>query len=627
MLARSPLFGVLPANERTEICAALQWCFVPGGEAVFRPGDPSDALYVVIHGRLRVLWDLDADGTIEAHEAVDDITEGGIVGDVGMLSDDPHETLVLAVRDTELGRLSEDRFWALAEAHPVLGRRLGYNAVQRLQSALKPPIEPEHVNVAVVPADPGAPLRAFAAALADSLGAFHPLLYVNAERFDRELGEKTSLDDVDTWDETDRRVVHWVCEQERRYRFILYEADPTYTAWTRRCVRMADRILIVARASADPSLNEGERLLYAHHDASELVPKELALIHEDTAALPKGTAAWLQRRPAIDRVHHVRLGDPEGFKRLARFLAGRAVGVVLGGGGARGAAQIGAVQALRDAGVAIDVVGGTSAGGGVAAMVALGWDFEEMQIRNRRAFVGMAPFQHFTLPFYSMIRRTRVEEVARYLYGAARIEDLWIPLFCVSCDLVAGRMQIHRKGELWRAVLATTALPGVLPPVLLDGQLLVDGGVMDNNPVGPMRSINRGPVVLIDVGVAEAKMVDPPDLIKLPSAGMALWHRFKRFGKQVRVPTIPEIVVRTMTVSRPSADLMRSADLYVRPEVERYGLTDFASQDQLVAIGYNATMAAIEARANDASFVKRFDLDADWIRSLPRMTLTKKSGG
>jgi predicted acylesterase/phospholipase RssA len=623
VLARCPLFGALTPEERDAVSQTMTWCFVPGGQALLRPGDPSDALYLVVHGRLRVLWDLDGSGAIGALEAIDDMGDGGIVGDVGMLTDEPHRALVVAVRDTEVGRLSRDQLWALVDRHPVLARHLGRNAVRRLRAALSPPIEPDHVNVAIVPASPDAPLAAFAAALAENLGSFHPLRFVDAARFDAELGDGHSLDDVDAWDHTDRRVVHWICEQERRFRFILYQADTTYTAWTRRCVRMADRVLIVARADGEPSLSDGERDLFAHHDASALVPKELVLIHGDEVDLPSGTRAWIERRPSIEVVHHVRLGRPESLRRLARVLAGRAVGVVLGGGGARSAAQIGAVQALSDAGIAVDAVGGTSAGGGIAGMVALGWDFARMQDRYRRAFVGMAPFSHYTLPYYSMIRRTRVEEVGRYLYGEARIEDLWIPLFCVACDLVSGQMRIVRQGELWRAVLATTALPGVLPPVLWDGQLMVDGGVMDNNPVGPMRALNRGPVVLIDVGVADAPMIEPPDLRALPSAAMALWHRFKRFGRAVRVPTIPEILVRTMTVSRPSTDLVGACDLYVRPVVDAYGLTDFVRQDQLVAIGYNATMEAIEAKADDAGFVARFDLDAERIRALPRMEVPR----
>lgn len=618
VLARSPLFGVLPEDTRQTVAGAFEWCYAPGGQAVLGPGDPPEAVFLVVHGRLRVFWDLDASGRVDVSEATSDVSEGGVVGDIGMLSDAPHRGLVVAVRDTELGRLPKDRLWALALQFPELARRLGQHAVQRLQAAFRPPIQVDRVNVALVPVDADAPLRRFASALATELETFDRLLYVNAERFDAELGTGAHDDDVDQWDETDRRVVRWICAQERTHRFILYEADPNWTPWTRRCVRMADRLLIVARAAASPEPTRAEREVFAQH-TNDLVPSELVLLHDDDAPLPSGTLRWLVERPHLKRVHHVKLGSPASLQRLARFLSGRAIGVVLGGGGARNAAQIGAVQALRDAGIPIDLVGGSSAGAGVAAMVALGWDLPTMERQNRRAFVGMAPFSHFSFPYYSMIRRTRVEEVARFLYDGTRIEDLWIEFFCLSCDLVAGKPVVHRQGELWRAVLATTALPGVLPPMLWDGRLLVDGGVFDNNPVAQMRTLTSGPVVTVDVSHVTGHFVDPPGLVQLPANAMALWHRFKPFGRRLRVPTIPEIVVRTMTIGRPDLDIDRASDLYVRPDVGRFGLTDFESQDELVAIGYDAVMSALERRADDPVFLARFGLAAEAIRSLPRM--------
>jgi predicted acylesterase/phospholipase RssA len=196
-------------------------------------------------------------------------------------------------------------------------------------------------------------------------------------------------------------------------------------------------------------------------------------------------------------------------------------------------------------------------------------------------------------------------------------------MFCLSCDLLTGQMVVHRRGPLGTAILATTALPGVLPPVWTEGRLLVDGGVMDNNPVAVMRALNPGPAVLIDVGQAEARLVEPPELPRLPPPLLAAWHRFKWFGKRVRVPTIPEIVVRTITVARPNHDVARLSDLYVRPPVDAYGLTDFRRQDELVVIGYNATLDALEARAGEPGFAKKLGVEADALVGRARMALPK----
>ncbi len=620
--ASAALAGV-PVPIRSELGRAMTFWYLPGGEPLLRPGDRSDAVWVVLHGRVREFWDLDRSGGFERDEAVEDVGQGGLVGSLRLLADAPVEALVVAARDSELGRVSAELFWELAGGCPELVRALAASGLKRVRAGLWGAGTPEISNIAVVPADRDAPLRAFSAALSAALGQVAPLRHVTREVFDTEVGAGAADDDVDAWDETDRRVVAWISDQERRHRLLLYEADLDYSPWTRRVVRMADRVLVVARAAADPALTAGEEALFGAGDTSDMVPKELVLIHPDGTDLPSGTHRWMRRRPQLERVHHVRLGVPSDFGRLARLLTGRAIGVVLGGGGARGTAHIGAVQALRDAGIPVDRVGGTSAGGGIAAQVALGWDVDHMRRANRHAFVTLAPFRRYTVPYHSLVSKAGVEASAIYLYGDATIEDLWTPFFCVSCDLVAGRMVVHERGELVRAILATTALPGVFPPVVWDRQLLVDGGVMDNNPVAVMRGNGPGPVVVIDVGQAEAPMLDER-LAELPSNLEMVIRRFNPFARRYTVPTAIDVVMRTMTVGRPSAHPERDADLYVRPAVERFGMTAFDAQEQMITIGYNATMDALEAKADDADFVARFGLSADGLRELPRMEASRR---
>jgi predicted acylesterase/phospholipase RssA len=184
-------------------------------------------------------------------------------------------------------------------------------------------------------------------------------------------------------------------------------------------------------------------------------------------------------------------------------------------------------------------------------------------------------------------------------------------------------MVVHRRGELMRSILATTALPGILPPVLWDRQLLVDGGIMDNNPVAVMRAQGAGPVVVVDVGQAEASMVDER-LADLPSNLEAVIRRMNPFARKYTVPTAVDVVMRTMTVGRPSSHPERDADLYVRPPVDGWGMTDFGATNAMIAVGYNATMEAIEARADDEAFLTRFGLTAEQLRSLPRMEVGRK---
>ncbi len=593
VLGRAAFFAALPPEVRS---LALSWRFAPGGSAVLVPGQVVPGLLLVVHGRLRITG---PDGLSE------DVGEGGVIGGAELLTGSPAQRRVTAARDTELGLLPAAVVPDLVRRFPEAALALARTAVAAVADGPQAP--PELVNVAVIPIDEAAPLAAFADGLAAALGAERSLSRVSRARFVAELGEEAAGDDVDRWDATDRRIVRWVLAEEARARFVLYEADARPSPWTRRCLRMADRVLLLARAETVAGLREVEAAFAA---APLAVPIDLVLLHSGDGA-PSRTREFLAPRPFVQRVHHVRLGEPESVRRVARVLCRRAVGVVFGGGGARGLAHVGAVTALRTMGVPIDLVGGTSAGGGIAGMVALGWDEATMVARTRDAFVRHRPFRRFTLPYHSLLDPHEVERLARRMFGDARMEDQLVPMFCLSADLVSGQKVVHRDGPVWRAVLATTALPGVLPPVWWDGRLLVDGGVLDNNPVRTMRELHDGPILLFDVGQATPELVSPPDLAQLPSNVVSLWHRLKPWGARVRVPTIAEIVSRTMTMGRPTDGDARHADLYVRPAVDGFGLVDFARHDELVRAGYTATVEAFASRLDDGPLLARLGTSAD----------------
>jgi len=593
----------------------LQWFFVPGQQSVFDVGDAAEAVYVVLYGRIVVRADLDRDGRIASDETVDELGPGDVVGLIGAATGAPHAEQATAARDTELGRLSVDDLWALAAQYPELAQRLAGHAVEQAQTRSQR-LRPTLTNLVLVPASPDAPAEAFGHELATALQALEPVHYVTAAAFDEAVGSAASRDDLGDWDTVDRDVLAWVGELERTHRFILYAADAEPTPWTRRVTRMADRVLLVARASDEP--------IGATPRPAGGPDADLVLLHPADTTLPENTRRWRTARPSLRRVHHVREGHPGDLQRLARLLVGRPICLVLGGGGARGAAQIGAVAALRDAGVPIDAVGGTSAGAGIAAMVAMGWDPETMAARNRHAFLTLAPFRKLALPFHSLLRKVGVEAAARYLFGDTRVEDLWIDWFAVCADLVRGEQVVLGRGEVWRAVLASTALPGVLPPVVHEGRLLVDGGIFDNNPVRVMAAQHPGGVrVLIDVGQAEAELVDPM-LPELPSNLASWWKRLWPFGRRTRVPSLPELLVRTMTVSRDAAAIQRLVHLYVRPPVDLFGLTQFIAQDALVVIGYNATLDVLEELAEDPEACTALGLVPARVRSLERRVLVSR---
>jgi len=378
------------------------------------------------------------------------------------------------------------------------------------------------------------------------------------------------------------RSAEWFNTFEAEHDVVFYRGDAPDSPWTHQCLRQADRVFLLA--SSDRPLPLRPLDMPAFKERATGLP-ELLLLH------PHGRAETLPehfqlRSGLFDSHHHVRAGRADDIHRLARFISGRAVGLVLAGGGARGFAHIGVIKALMEAGVPFDNLGGTSMGAIIAAGLALEWGIEELTERMREAFVNQNPLSDYTFPLIALVRGRKVSELLRENFGELGIEEMAKPFFCVSSDLTSGRIHVHRSGALWRALRASVALPGILPPVTHHGHLLVDGGVMNNLPVDVMAENAHGPIIASDVtGEIDLHATDE-------SYGeRPFWWLV---GQRMRgTPSIISILMRSGTVgSEAQRRLVREqADYLFEPPLEDVGLRDWKSFDRAIAEGYaHATM-------------------------------------
>ena len=331
---------------------------------------------------------------------------------------------------------------------------------------------------------------------------------------------------------------------------------------------------------------------------------ELVLLHDGD--LMRGVAArWLDQHPGMAHHHVAHASD---IARVARLLTGRGVGIVLSGGGARGFAHIGIVKALRAAGIPIDLVGGTSMGAILGAGVAQRWSIEELTERFRRAFVEAKPLRDYTLPLVSLVSGRRVSKMLRHAFGDLTIEDLPLDFFCVSSNLTTGHSVVHRRGELWRWLRASVAIPGVLPPVLHRGEVLVDGGTMNNLPVDAMRELGRGPVIGCDVG-ADRAFTSEADEADVPLPWQLLsWLREKR-----RRPNIFQILWRAGMVnsSAMTAAHGEKSDLLLQPPLAQIDMLNWRAFDRAIEAGYEYASRRIAALPADSPLLSSTHREAD----------------
>lgn len=570
-LSALPLFnGLEPATVRA-IAAEVEWLSLPGGSTLFSVGEPPDAMYVVLSGCLGVF-------SGQQSQAIGRVLAGDAVGEMGLISGRARSATVIALRDTELARLSREAFDRVFTCYPQAMLRIAQLTVNRLESSQSGSAARTHAarTFAVIPQGIEVDAAAFAASLVASLRTYGRTQLVWSVRG----AAHTS---------------HWFNMVEASNDYVVYVADATPTTWSKLCVRQADALLLLANADSEAT---SWSALGAQRESNTTATQrsELVLLHEGT--IPNGVAArWLANHPGIAH-HHVRAA--EDVARIARLVTGRGIGLVMSGGGARGFAHIGIVKALREAGIPIDLVGGTSMGGIIGAGVAEGWSVEELKERLWRSFVATNPLRDYTLPVVSLVSGRKVSTLLRREFGERSIEDLPLPFFCVSSNLTTGHPEVHRAGLLWRWLRASVAIPGVLPPVLHHGDVLVDGGAMNNLPVDYMRELGRGPVIGCDVGADRAFTghsddIDVPPLWKLMS-----WLRGGR-----RRPNIFQILWRAGMVNSTAMTALHreKTDLLLQPPLEQVDMLDWKAFDRAIAAGYEYTLRRLADR--EASGVAR----------------------
>lgn len=556
-----PWVLALPEASLAALSRQLEPVMLTGGATLFREGDAPDAMYVVLSGCLAAFQN-----EPEGPRLLGQVLAGETVGETGVITGEPRSATVCALRDCELVRIARASFEQLAERDPATLMMLARRALQRVtagQSRTRRYSGPR--TLALLPLHAGADARACAEGLARGLARFGETLII-----ERSQG--------------DGRGPAWFSELERRASFVLYVADEVRSDWRGLCVRQADALVYVARVDAEPV---PALQISGSGESVQRRPLHLALRQEGARA-SDDVRRWTELLPDAS-VHQLR--DDADAARMARLILGRATLLVLSGGGARGFAHLGVYKALREAGIEIDAVGGTSIGAVIGAGIASGWSLDHMIEVHRRAFVASNPLADFTIPLVSLVSGHKVSRLLREAFGERHIEDLPLPFFCVSSNLTSGQACAHRRGPLWKWLRASLAIPGVLPPVFHGGNVYVDGGVTENLPVGLMRAWQRGEVIASDIG-GDRALKAPLDEFELPP----LWRMLVQWYTGIRRPGMLSVLLGSGMVNAGAASLAArsAATLVLAPRLHEIELLDWRAFDRAIEIGHRHTVQALQ---------------------------------
>ncbi|MGH8013971.1 MAG: patatin-like phospholipase family protein, partial [Candidatus Binataceae bacterium] len=317
---------------------------------------------------------------------------------------------------------------------------------------------------------------------------------------------------------------------------------------------------------------------------------ELIIQHATDKRIPNLSGISLDSYPAASHCH-IREGNLADIARLARSLLNRAPGIVLSGGGARGFAHIGVLKALNEAGIPLDYFAGASMGSVIAAAAAFEWDEAEYRKHLMPSFAAQNPINDYMVPVIALARGRKVSRLLREHFGDALIEECWKPFFCTASNLTSGQVRVYRKGALWHALRASVAIPGVITPVVEDGEIVVDGGVLNNMPIDLMLAMRRGPVIAVDV------MRHHRITAGLGNLETAPWRHLLRPARH-GTPNIIALLIRAGTVGSEAQiqHLRPRVDLLIEPPLESVGTLDWKTYQRAIEGGYRYTMELLEKR-------------------------------
>lgn len=245
------------------------------------------------------------------------------------------------------------------------------------------------------------------------------------------------------------------------------------------------------------------------------------------------------------------------------------LGLALGGGATLGSAHIGVLKALDEMSIDVHCISGTSIGAYIAALYAFGVTPSDIaeEVRGLN-WLDISSFS-FTKLKFGLLTNEKLGDSLEKMLGDAQVKDSKIPLAIVATDIASCKKAVLTECSIAQAVMASTCVPGIFSPVEIDNQMLVDGGLVENVPISPLRELGAEVSIGVDLS-AKRSYREPEDLI--------------------------DVVMNSMDIAIDNATrLQRSdADLVISPELRAYSRTDPGQVDELIDEGYDAARSALD---------------------------------
>ena len=593
-LKLNPLFKKFDSVMLKALDAELEIKTLESGDLLCKKGDTADKMYLIIHGKLQI-FDHNENGDIKV---LREVGRGDTVGEIGTILGDVRTASIKVIRDSSVAILSKVSFEKLLIQFPVMINRTFVKNIMGYLTNSNVKKNNHYSTYSLVSVNPDLPLDALAKNLSDSLSLYGTTLIISSKICDEALGID-NISQIELSDSKNNELIQWLNEQELNFNYLIYVADNDLTQWTKRCLRQTDHLLLSVDALDAPELTKYELDVLKYTDDFNL-KKTLLIMHKQETSVASESLSLIKDRQ-LTQFHHLRYENSEDYQRLVRFLTGKAIGLVLGGGGARGFAHVGVIRAMQELDIPIDIVGGNSFGAIIAAQCAMQWPYQKM-IKSIVDFSKGG--EQFTLPFVSLFSGKKMDAGFKNMFGQSMIEDLWRKFYCVSCNLSRAKVMLHQSGLLKDAVRYSNTAPGLFPPMVKDGDLLVDGAILNNIPVDIMQELNEsGVIIAVDVNIKEEMLNNTAFEGKLSGFDILL-NRLNPFSKKIVMPSMIEVISRASTIggiAQQKKSMQGIADLYLQPPVNNYSLMEYKKGFDIAEKSYEYVLPILKDWKNKTS--------------------------
>lgn len=588
LIKKIDLFNGLDEKTLSELVASFSLVELPENEMLFLQGDASDALYILLSGYLLATLE-----TEEGHlDVLGKIIPGEVVGEMGLLTKKPRTLSIKALSSSRLLRLSEENFMKFITLNPSVTYKILLNTISRGQDTIYAlSHKQKHRHVLLIPASANAQETSmcfFIKHLKKHISSKKTMIFLEGEKLHKiysELGLKDLVNYLDNLEKTHSTIVYYLENQE-----------PTIT---KLLLERASKISFIGLGDAKPELSQFSAEIFEKKQ-TEHIHKNLILLWKKNFPI-KNTRFWLEKGN-FNLHNHLFLEEDTSYERLLRFFAGKAVGLVLSGGGFRCFSHLGVINALTEKNIPIDAIGGTSVGAATAAFYLISQNQEELKNHVETASDAMRKtlaWKALTLPIISIYSTFHATHHTKSVFHNKRLEDLPIPFFAISCNISNNTEVVHRIGKISRAVRASAAIPGLFPPIVEKGQLLYDGGLVNNLPTDQMRNLlgENATIIASDLGtIAEDNTyyIFPPILPPLKLLLLKLGIKKQHY---VFPPLFNTIVKSMLSGSIPRyKNNIKIADYYIHPDFSHYDLLiiEKSLQENMIELGYKDALAILK---------------------------------